>query len=162
MLQNIFQNFKLTKEVSLKNRIVMAPLTRCFADQDLIPTKLMKEYYVRRADVGLIITEATIISPRAQGYPNTPGIFNQKQIDAWKEITDCIHQKGGKIFMQLWHVGRQSHSSYHNGELPLAPSAIGLSGKVPRTDFEYEIPKAMSLVKLYKNNLLAEKLRKDI
>ncbi|MDX1701157.1 MAG: alkene reductase, partial [Melioribacteraceae bacterium] len=102
-------------------------------DNDLVPTQEIAKYYERRADAGLIITEGTIVRPDGQGYPNTPGIFNQSQIDGWKIVTEKVHQKGGKIFCQLWHVGRVSHPKYLNGNLPVAPSPIGLKGRVPRS-----------------------------
>ena len=124
----------------------MAPLTRCFADDNLVPTETMANYYERRADAGLIITEATIINPHGQGYPNTPGLYSPDQIAGWRKVTDKVHAKGGKIFAQLWHTGRASHSIYHDGQLPLAPSPVALEGRVPRTaDLQYEVPKAMSM-----------------
>ena len=128
--------FKLNDIVTLSNRIVMAPMTRSFADNDLVPTVEMAEYYERRADAGLIITEGTIVRPDGQGYPNTPGIFNQSQIEGWKNVTGSIHGKGGEVFCQLWHVGRVSHPKYLNGALPVAPSAIGLEGRIPRSGKE--------------------------
>lgn len=98
-------------EVSLTNRIVMAPLTRNRAGEGLAPTKLMVEYYRQRANAGLIITEATQISPMGQGYVSTPGIYSAEQVAAWRTVTETVHADSGKIFMQLWHVGRISHSS---------------------------------------------------
>ena len=142
----LFEPLKLNDSITLKNRIVMAPLTRCFADDNLVPTELSVDYYRRRADAGLIVTEATIISPMAQGYPNTPGIFNEAQIAGWKKVTDAVHQENGKIFSQIWHVGRTSHPFYLNGETPVAPSAVKLEGRVPRTeDLEYGTPRALTL-----------------
>lgn len=139
----------------------MAPLTRCFADNNLIPTSLMKDYYYRRADAGLIISEATIINKAAQGYPNTPGIYTKDQINGWKKITDAVHEKGGKIFCQLWHVGRISHSIYQKANsLPLAPSAVKAEGRVSRTELDFETPKAMTIAEIestindYKNAAL--------
>jgi 2,4-dienoyl-CoA reductase-like NADH-dependent reductase (Old Yellow Enzyme family) len=145
----LLESFKLSPSITLKNRIIMAPLTRCFADEDLATTDLIADYYARRADTGLIITEATIITRSGQGYPNTPGIYSAKQIEKWKEVTKKVHQNGGKIFSQLWHVGRVSHSFYQDGKDPVAPSAVGLSGKVPRTELEYGTPRALETKEVY-------------
>ncbi len=112
----------------LPNRLVMAPLTRMRAP-DSCPTDLMTTYYAQRASAGLIISEATPISKQGVGYPATPGIYNASQVNAWKKITAAVHAKQGHIFMQLWHVGRISHPDFHNGELPVAPSAIAPKGK---------------------------------
>ena len=113
------------KGLMLKNRIVMAPLTRCRASHDGIPSPFAAEYYSQRASAGLIISEATCISPQGKGYAYTPGIFKQAQVDAWQEITKTVNQQGAKIFSQLWHVGRISHPSLQdNNALPVAPSAI--------------------------------------
>jgi len=113
----------------LKNRLVMAPLTRNRAGTDGVPTALMATYYAQRASAGLIISEATCIAPQAVGYPATPGIWNGDQIAAWATITDAVHARGGRIFCQLWHVGRISHPSLQpDGALPVAPSAIAPAG----------------------------------
>ncbi|EGM70459.1 NADH-dependent flavin oxidoreductase, Oye family [Shewanella sp. HN-41] len=109
---NLFETYKLNDAITLNNRILMAPLTRCMADADLVPTEDMVAYYARRAEAGLIITEATIIRPDGQGYPNTPGIFTQAQIAGWRKVTDAVHAKGGKIFVQLWHTGRVAHPHF--------------------------------------------------
>lgn len=87
----------------------MAPLTRCMADEELVPTQAMADYYARRAEAGLIISEAVIIRPDGQGYPNTPGLFTAAQIGGWRVVTDAVHHAGGKIFAQLWHTGRVAH-----------------------------------------------------
>lgn len=113
----------------LPNRIIMAPLTRCRAP-DYIPTELMSTYYAQRASAGLIISEATPITPLGIGYNATPGIYNKEQIEAWKKITAAVHAKNGHFFLQLWHVGRISHPDFHNGELPIAPSAVRPNGNV--------------------------------
>lgn len=147
--KNLLKKFELNSTITLNNRIVMAPLTRCFADEDLAVTDLITDYYERRADIGLIITEATIINAGAQGYPNTPGIYSKKQITQWKKVTDKVHAKGGKIFVQLWHVGRVSHPSFRNGEPTIAPSAVALEGRVPRTDLEYGTPRALETKEVY-------------
>ncbi|GHA31784.1 alkene reductase [Photobacterium aphoticum] len=115
------------------------------ATDALVPTQEMAEYYARRAETGLIITEATIVAPLAQGYPNTPGLFSEEQVAGWKVVTDRVHERGGKIFAQIWHCGRVSHPVYLGGELPVAPSAVALSGRVPRTDgIQYGTPRAMT------------------
>ena len=101
MTDNLFQEFELNSSITLRNRILMAPLTRCMADNELVPTQAMVDYYARRADAGLIITEATIIRPDGQGYPNTPGLFTNAQIEGWQKVTQTVHNKGGKIFAQL-------------------------------------------------------------
>lgn len=140
----IFEPYKLNKNITLTNRIVMAPLTRCFADNNLVPTPLMAEYYARRADAGLIVSEATIIDPLGQGYPNTPGIYTDEQIEGWKLTTKAVHKKGGKIFCQLWHCGRVAHSMY-TGQSPVSASATSWQGKVPRTkDAEYEMARELT------------------
>jgi 2,4-dienoyl-CoA reductase-like NADH-dependent reductase (Old Yellow Enzyme family) len=144
-IDKLFKQVDLGAGLILNNRVVMAPLTRCMADNELVPTQAMAEYYARRADTGLIITEATLISQSAQGYPNTPGLYNQQQVDAWKEITQRVHQNGGKIFAQLWHTGRVSHPNFLNGEKPMAPSALAIEGHVPRMeDLHYGEPQKIT------------------
>lgn len=130
---------------SLKNRIFMAPLTRCRSIDDHVPNDLMATYYAQRASAGLIISEATQISPLGIGYPNTPGIHTAAQVEGWKKVTDAVHAKGGRIFLQLWHVGRISHSSFLGGELPVAPFAIKPAGDVytPEGMQPYETPRAL-------------------
>ncbi|GAB6140468.1 alkene reductase [Methylosoma difficile] len=113
---------------TLPNRIIMAPLTRMRAPQ-ATPTDLMATYYRQRASAGLIITEATAISPQAIGYPNIPGIFTEEHVAAWQKITSAVHAENGTVFLQLWHVGRISHPDFHGGELPVAPSAIAPQGQ---------------------------------
>lgn len=115
---------------TLTNRIVMAPLTRSRAQKDDIPSELAEEYYVQRASAGLIIAEATQISPQGKGYAYTPGIYSQAQVQGWKKITAAVQAKGSRIFLQLWHVGRISHPSLQpDGVLPVAPSAVQPQGK---------------------------------
>ncbi len=146
----IFTPYQLNKTITLANRIIMAPLTRCFADNDLVPTQLIAEYYARRAKVGLIVSEATIIDPLGQGYPNTPGIYTNKQIEGWKKVTQAVHEKGGKIFCQLWHCGRVAHSCYTQKQ-PVSASVTSWHGKVPRTEnLEYEMAKELSIKKVKK------------
>ena len=111
--------------IEAPNRIVMAPLTRMRAGSERIPTALMAEYYVQRATAGLMVTEATAVSRQGTGCPNTPGIYTSQQVDGWKRVTSAVHDAGGRIFLQLWHMGRISHPSFQSGGgLPVAPSAI--------------------------------------
>lgn len=133
--------------LELPNRIIMAPLTRMRASEGRVPNALMAEYYAQRADAGLIISEATSVTPMGVGYPSTPGIWSEEQIEGWKLITDAVHTKGGRIVLQLWHVGRISHSSYLDGEQPVAPSAIAAEGRVAvmRPETAYEVPRALEL-----------------
>ncbi len=146
MTENLLQPFSLNKKIKLKNRIVMAPLTRCMADENLVPTQAMADYYAKRADSGLIISEAVIIRPDGQGYPNTPGIFSAAQIEGWQLVTKAVHANGGKIFAQLWHTGRVAHTHFFDGEYVLAPSAQQVQGSVPRMrDLTYLMPKAASI-----------------
>lgn len=135
--------------IELKNRLVMAPLTRMRAIEGDVPNPLAKTYYSQRAGAGLIISEATQISALGKGYPGTPGIYSVEQTAAWKAIVDAVHLQGGRMVAQLWHVGRISHSSLHPEQgLPEAPSAIAPAGKTYGADWqlhEYETPKAMSV-----------------
>ncbi|KPC02376.1 Xenobiotic reductase B [Pseudomonas amygdali pv. lachrymans] len=117
-------------DLQLPNRIIMAPLTRCRADEGRVPNALMSEYYVQRASAGLILTEATSVTPMGVGYPDTPGIWSNDQVRGWSNITKAVHTAGGRIVLQLWHVGRISHPAYLNGETPVAPSAIAAEGHV--------------------------------
>ncbi|MDR0533613.1 MAG: alkene reductase [Verrucomicrobiales bacterium] len=117
-------------EWDLPNRIVMAPLTRTRAGKERIPNSLMAEYYRQRSSAGLILSEATSVTPMGVGYPDTPGIWSQEQVEGWKLVTTAVHAAGGKILLQLWHVGRISDPIYLNGELPVAPSAIAPAGHV--------------------------------
>ena len=135
--------------IQLKYRLVMAPLTRMRAIAGHVPNPLAKTYYSQRASAGLIITEATQISPLGMGYPATPGIYTPEQTAGWKEIVEAVHAKGGAIVAQLWHVGRISHSSLHPEHgVPEAPSAIAPAGQTYGADWQlqdYETPKAMSV-----------------
>ncbi|MHC4846832.1 MAG: alkene reductase [Planctomycetota bacterium] len=142
MSKNILEPARLGS-LQLANRIVMAPMTRSMAGAGLVPTEQSARYYARRHEAGLIITEATIIRPDGQGYPDTPGIFDDEQVEGWRNVTRAVHKDGGLIFLQLWHVGRVSHPHYLDGALPVAPSAVPLSGRVPRSEFEYGTPRAL-------------------
>jgi N-ethylmaleimide reductase len=124
MKQALLTTFELG-DLKLKNRIVMAPMTRARATNiDLAPTSLNAAYYAQRASAGLIITESTWVSPQAIGFINVPAIFSEKQIQGWQLVTEAVHARGGKIFLQLAHAGAASHPDFFNGELPLGPSAI--------------------------------------
>lgn len=130
----LFEPVKLGP-LSLPNRIVMAPLTRSRAKDGDVPSELAIEYYSQRATAGLIIAEATQISPQGKGYVYTPGIYNDEQVKAWKRISDAVHAKGGHIYLQLWHVGRISHPSIQpDHALPVAPSAIKPEGQAYTND----------------------------
>ena len=133
-------------ELELPNRVIMSPLTRLRGTPDHVPTPVMAEYYAQRAGAGLIISEGTPVDPMGVGYPNVPGIWNQTQVEAWKPITAAVHNAGGRIFMQIWHVGRISHPSYLHGQLPVAPSAIRPKGNVSlmRPLTEFETPRALT------------------
>jgi N-ethylmaleimide reductase len=124
----LFEPFELGP-ITLGNRILMAPMTRNRAAAGDVAHALTAEYYAQRAGAGLIITEASQISPQGKGYPGTPGIYSAEQVAGWRLVTDAVHKKGGRIFLQLWHVGRISHPSLQlNGALPVAPSAIKPEG----------------------------------
>lgn len=115
----------------LPNRMVMSPMTRARSAQPgNVPTAAMARYYAQRAGAGLIVSEATQVSPQGQGYSFTPGIHSPAQIDGWRQVTDAVHAAGGRIFLQLWHVGRMSHASFHDGEPPVAPSALSPDAQV--------------------------------
>src|SRR5579872_7467406 len=114
----------------LRNRVVMAPLTRQRAEAVRVPNTLMAEYYRQRATAGLILSEATAVTPMGVGYADTPGIWSDEQVEGWKLVTDAVHKEGGLIFCQLWHVGRISDPSFLDGALPVAPSAIAAPGPV--------------------------------
>ncbi|MBV9080176.1 MAG: alkene reductase [Elusimicrobia bacterium] len=133
---------------NLKNRIVMAPMTRNRAGAGNVPGQLQATYYRQRASAGLLITEATQVTPEGQGYPNTPGIHSKEQVEGWKLTTKAVHEAGGKIFLQLWHVGRISHSLYQpNKQLPVAPSPVPMEGELytPEGMKPYETPRPLEL-----------------
>ena len=121
----LFEPFRLGP-ITLPNRLVMAPLTRNRAvPPGMVPSPLAVDYYGQRASAGLLVTEATQVSQQGQGYQDTPGIYSKDQVEGWKKVTDRVHEKGGRIFVQLWHVGRVSHVSLQpGGGKPVAPSAI--------------------------------------
>ena len=134
-------------DLTLPNRIVMAPLTRSRAEGgERVPNALMAEYYVQRASAGLILSEATSVTPQGVGYENTPGIWSDEQVQGWKLVTGAVHAAGGRIFLQLWHVGRISDPSLLNGDAPVAPSAIPAAGHVSllRPERPYPVPRALA------------------
>ncbi len=132
---------------SLPNRIFMAPLTRARAGSKRVPNALMAEYYRQRATAGLIISEATSVTPMGVGYADTPGIWSDEQVEGWKLITKAVHEEGGHIVLQLWHVGRISDPIFLNGETPVAPSAIRPAGHVSlvRPRKEFVTPRALAI-----------------
>ncbi len=132
---------------NLKTRTAMAPMTRCFADEQTgVVGEDVAEYYRRRAadGIGLIISEGIVISPRGKGNPGVPGLYTQEQIDAWKKVTDAVHREGGTIIAQIWHVGRLSHRELAGNLLPQAPSAIAAEGMIARFRQPYDTPEAMT------------------
>ncbi len=145
--QALLQHYQLGDQ-TLQNRVVMAPMTRSRANNpENAPTDLHAKYYRQRASAGLIIAEGSQISRRAVGYVNTPGIYSVPQIEGWKKVTQAVHDEGGKIFLQLWHVGRMSHPDFHDGELPLAPSAVNPNGKsfTPQGFKDTVMPRAITI-----------------
>jgi 2,4-dienoyl-CoA reductase-like NADH-dependent reductase (Old Yellow Enzyme family) len=137
-------------DLSLPSRVVMSPLTRARAGAERIPNALMAQYYVQRASAGLIISEATAVTPMGVGYADTPGIWSQAQLDGWKLVTNGVHEAGGRILLQLWHVGRVSDPSFLGGALPVAPSAIAPEGMVRlvRPQRPYVTPRALEFAEL--------------
>jgi len=135
----------------LPHRVLMAPLTRCRSSPGNIPNDLNAEYYRQRASAGLIIGEATSVSPFGYGYPNTPGIYTPEQVAGWKKVVQSVHSAGGQIFLQLWHVGRISHPCFQpNGILPIAPSAIRPKGQIftGKEMVDYVTPRALAISEL--------------
>ncbi|HSD38997.1 MAG TPA: alkene reductase [Rhodocyclaceae bacterium] len=137
-------------DLTWPNRVVMAPLTRCRASEGRVPNALMAEYYAQRASAGLILSEATSVTPMGVGYPDTPGIWSDAQVEGWKLVTRAVHAAGGRIFLQLWHVGRISDPEFLNGELPVAPSAIAAQGHVSllRPQRDYVVPRALETAEI--------------
>jgi 2,4-dienoyl-CoA reductase-like NADH-dependent reductase (Old Yellow Enzyme family) len=133
-------------EITLPNRVIMCPLTRLRGTTDHLPTPLMIEYYTQRATAGLIISEGIPVVPQGVGYANVPGIWSSQQTDAWKPVTESVHRAGGRIFAQIWHVGRISDPRFLEGQLPVAPSAIRPAGHVSlvRPVTEYVTPRALN------------------
>ncbi|MGI9177687.1 MAG: alkene reductase [Pirellulales bacterium] len=144
---SLLQPFRLG-DLTLANRVVMAPLTRGRAGKERIPNALMAEYYVQRASAGLIVAEATTISEQANGWLESPGIYTDAMEVGWKTVTTAVHAAGGRIFLQLWHMGRASHSDFHGGSLPVSASAVKIDGDgihTPLGKKPYETPRALEL-----------------
>lgn len=161
----LFTPFRLGA-LDLPNRFVLAPMTRSRALDGNVPNPIAAAYYVQRASAGLMVTEATQVSAEGVGYIRTPGIHTPEQVVGWRGVTDVVHRAGGRIFLQLWHVGRVSHPDFHDGALPVAPSAIGYEGKVftgaglkptvtPRALALDELPRIVEAYRLGAANALA-------
>ena len=150
-VRDLFQPFKLG-DIQLANRIVMAPLTRNRAEAGNVPGAMTIEYYAQRASLGLIIAEATQVSAQAQGYVSTPGVHTPEQIAAWRKVTDEVHARGGKIFVQLWHTGRMSHTAFQPGEnAPVAPSSLRANAKtyIPGAGYvDTSLPRALETAEI--------------
>ncbi|MFN7729942.1 MAG: alkene reductase [Bdellovibrio sp.] len=157
-MKTLFDEIRMG-DLTLKNRIVMAPLTRSRAGTERQPNDLMKEYYAQRAGAGFILTEATAVTPMGVGYADTPGIWSKEQVLGWKKITAAVQERGSRIFLQLWHVGRISDPMFLNGELPVAPSAIAAEGHVSlvRPQRQFVTPRALSTAEV---KLAIEQYRK--
>jgi len=137
-------------DLTLRNRIVMAPLTRMHASPGRVPNDLMVEYYTQRAGAGMILTEATAVTPQGVGYADTPGLWTSEQVQGWRKVTSAVHRAGGLIVAQLWHVGRISDPMFLDGELPVAPSAIAAKGHVShvRPQRAYVTPRALDTAEI--------------
>ena len=141
----LLQSYDLSG-TTLSNRIVLAPMTRARAGAERLANELMATYYAQRAGAGLVITEATTVSAQGNGWVESPGIYTDAQGDAWRQVVHAIHEKGSKVFLQLWHCGRASHSDFHDGALPVAPSAIPIQADgvhTPQGKKEHETPRAL-------------------
>lgn len=136
---NLLTPYKIG-DLNLSNRMVMAPMTRCRAVEGNLPGPLSVTYYSQRASAGLIITEGSPVSPKGIGFDRTPGIYSADQVAGWKKVTGAVHNAGGKIFLQLWHVGRMSHPDYLGGDLPVAPSALLVSEEIHTPSGKKNIP----------------------
>jgi N-ethylmaleimide reductase len=144
--EGLFSPFQLGS-LRLPNRFVMAPLTRGRAESDGTPNALMADYYVQRASAGLIVTEATAVSPQGFGWLGAPRIYERSHAAGWRQITEAVHAAGGRMFLQLWHMGRVSHPAFLNGELPVGPSAIRAQGDIhtPQGKKDYVTPRALEV-----------------
>ncbi|WP_339773511.1 alkene reductase [uncultured Paraglaciecola sp.] len=143
-MSDLFSSIQLGN-TQLANRIIMAPLTRARASDGHMPNQMMATYYQQRASAGLIITEATMITAGNSAFVNEPGIYNQEQISAWKKVTEAVHAKNGKIYLQIWHGGRATHSVLNDGQQPVGPSAIAIDDVIhtPQGKMPYEVPRAL-------------------
>lgn len=146
-MPSLFDPLQLGDIGLLPNRILMAPLTRCRASAGRVPNTMMAEYYAQRAAAGILFSEATSVDSMGVGYPDTPGIWSNEQVEGWRLITKAVHDAGGRILLQLWHVGRLSHSYFLNGAQPVAPSAIAAEGHVRLLSKSepYPVPRALDL-----------------
>ncbi|AUT48353.1 alkene reductase [Achromobacter sp. AONIH1] len=137
-------------DLTLPNRVIMAPLTRMHASPGRVPNALMAEYYTQRAGAGLILSEATAVTPQGVGYADTPGLWTPEQVQGWRQVTAAVHAAGGRIFAQLWHVGRISDPMFLDGQLPVAPSALAARGHVShvRPQRAYVTPRALETAEL--------------
>lgn len=145
-MPSLFEPLKLG-DLTLPNRVLLAPLTRSRAGEARQPNTLMAKYYTQRASAGLILTEATSVTPQGVGYAATPGLWSDEQVEGWKLTTRAVHEAGGRIFAQLWHVGRISDPIFLNGELPVAPSAVAAKGHVSlvRPERPFVTPRALEV-----------------
>lgn len=143
-MTDLFQPVQLGA-LTLANRIIMAPLTRCRADADHVPTAIMAEHYAQRASAGLIVAEATMVAEGNSAFWREPGIYSEAQIAGWKQVTDAVHAKGGRIFLQIWHGGRACHPALNNGAIPVSASAIAIDDTVhtPEGKLPYATPRAL-------------------
>jgi len=142
--ENLFSPYSLGG-IALRNRMILSPMTRSRAVDGNVPNPLAATYYAQRAAAGLLITEATQVSPQGVGYIRTPGIHSSAQVAGWRKVTDAVHKAGGKIFAQLWHVGRVSHPDFHAGALPVAPSALPVEGEAFTSNGKVKIPTPRAL-----------------
>ena len=145
MTYRLLEPFRL-HDLELRNRVVMAPLTRSRSGPDRVPNATMAEYYAQRSSAGLIVSEATTISPQANGWLESPGIYTDAMEAGWRLITNTVHARGGRIFLQLWHMGRASHSDFHGGRPPVSASAVRISGDgihTPVGKQPYETPRSL-------------------
>jgi N-ethylmaleimide reductase len=148
--QELLNSFTMG-DLKLNNRVAMAPMTRARAGESRLANAMMAEYYAQRANAGLLITEATVVSAQSIGYLGTPGIYTDEQGESWRQVVEAVHTQGSAIFLQLWHCGRASHSSFHGGELPVAPSAIKLEGEglyTAKGKVEHETPRALETAEI--------------
>ncbi len=146
----LFETFTL-RDLALRNRVILAPMTRSRAGTSRIANRLMAEYYSQRSSAGLLISEATTISPEANGWNESPGIYTDAMVEGWKHTTHAVHEKGGVIFLQLWHMGRASHSSFHDGQPAVAPSAIKINEEyihTPTGKQPHEVPRALETAEI--------------
>jgi N-ethylmaleimide reductase len=147
MTRQLFEPVALG-DLSLKNRIAMAPMTRGRAGETRVPNDVMAEHYSQRASAGLLITEATVVSEQGIGWIGSPGIYTAEMTEGWRKVTEKVKQAGSEIFLQMWHCGRASHSDFHNGELPVSASAVKLNGDQIHTPFgkkDYEVPRPLTV-----------------